>query len=197
MDVPSLQNQHPGRPQRQSIYIFPRLLLQLASQWYSAEITIRVLQVHSVPLDIKAWRYISFMKGLNVYNFNINCLISQVNYFKHKSWFSTGLSTTNLKHALFVYTRPMYTHEVIESITPHRIHTFPSGTPAESIAALMPSPAATPTSAIRLWPQAWPIPGRASYSQSTATWGLPLPTVARKAVSKWYLCCTVKPWLSR
>ncbi len=58
--------------------------------------------------------------------------------------------------------------------------TFPSFPSTESRAALMPSPAPIPTSAIRLCPHACPISGRASYSHRTATWGPEalLPTVA-------------------
>lgn len=50
------------------------------------------------------------------------------------------------------------------------ILTFP-GTPFFSIAALIAIPAPSPDSAIKLWPQACPTPGRASYSQMTATVG--------------------------
>ena len=53
----------------------------------------------------------------------------------------------------------------------------PAPTP---VAVPTPAPAAVPP--IRLWPQAWPMPGRASYSHSTATRGPPEPTTASNAV---------------
>ena len=51
------------------------------------------------------------------------------------------------------------------------LKTFPMFLPALSIAALIPIPAATPHSAIRLCPHACPISGKASYSHRTDTWG--------------------------
>ena len=55
------------------------------------------------------------------------------------------------------------------------------------MAATIPTPAATPTSAIKLCPHACPISGRASYSLMTQIFGLaPAPYVARKAVSSLY-----------
>ena len=55
------------------------------------------------------------------------------------------------------------------------------------MAAIIPTPAATPTSAIRLCPHACPIPGRASYSLITHILGLTsAPYVALKAVSNLY-----------
>ena len=50
------------------------------------------------------------------------------------------------------------------------LKTFPMFLPALSIAALIPIPAATPHSAIRLWPHGCPISGKASYSQRIDTW---------------------------
>ena len=52
--------------------------------------------------------------------------------------------------------------------------------------AWTPSPAPKPAMAIRLWPQPWPISGKASYSARTATVGpspAPPSRVARNAVS--------------
>ena len=56
--------------------------------------------------------------------------------------------------------------------------------PASPVSAARASPAPRPEAAMMLWPQAWPMPGRASYSHTTATSGpSPLPERASKAVS--------------
>src|SRR5438309_797495 len=59
--------------------------------------------------------------------------------------------------------------------------------------------AATPAVAMTLWPQAWPIPGSASYSQRIATVGpSPVSMVARNAVATPATPrSTLKPCLSR
>ncbi|CAM5455167.1 hypothetical protein SCALM49S_05144 [Streptomyces californicus] len=51
---------------------------------------------------------------------------------------------------------------------------------------------------MRLCPQAWPRPGRASYSQAMATVTGPEPMVARNAVSRpWAGAVTSKPCAAR
>ena len=60
-----------------------------------------------------------------------------------------------------------------------RITTVP---PSSSASAAAARPAPSPAVAMMLWPQAWPMPGRASYSQSTAMVGPAVPASARKAV---------------
>ena len=65
------------------------------------------------------------------------------------------------------------------------------------MAAIIPMPAATPTSAIRLCPHACPIPGSASYSLITQIFGLAsAPYVALKAVSSLYDRSTCETKLS-
>ena len=60
--------------------------------------------------------------------------------------------------------------------------TRPPASPARAARA---RPAPRPDAAMMLWPQAWPIPGRASYSHTTATTGpSPSPARASKAVSR-------------
>ena len=61
------------------------------------------------------------------------------------------------------------------------------------------APAPAPEVAMTLWPQAWPMPGSASYSHRMATVGpSPVSMVARKAVSTPPTpCSTLKPCLPR
>ena len=56
--------------------------------------------------------------------------------------------------------------------------------PAASATAAAARPAPRPAVAMMLWPQAWPTPGRASYSHSTATTGPPLPYDESNAVAR-------------
>ncbi len=56
--------------------------------------------------------------------------------------------------------------------------------PVESRAVRAAKAAAAALTPMRLWPQAWPTPGRASYSARKATRGPPWPAVARKAVGR-------------
>ena len=64
------------------------------------------------------------------------------------------------------------------------MHTLPKDFSVAFMAAIIPMPAATPTSAIKLCPQACPISGSASYSEMTQTFGFVVePQVALKAVS--------------
>ena len=56
--------------------------------------------------------------------------------------------------------------------------------PTSSTTEAAPKAAPSPAAAITLCPQAWPISGRASYSQQMATVGLPEPILATKAVSR-------------
>ncbi len=60
-----------------------------------------------------------------------------------------------------------------------RMRTRPPASPARPARA---RPAPRPAAAMTLWPQAWPMPGRASYSQHTATTGPSVPASALKAV---------------
>ena len=83
-------------------------------------------------------------------------------------------------------------------------HTLPLPSNSEDRrAAWIPRDAATPTVAIKLCPQAWPISGKASYSHRTATFGLSAPLLwtslgrARNAVSSLKLLSTLKPRSSR
>ena len=58
--------------------------------------------------------------------------------------------------------------------------------PAASATNAAARPAPNPAVAMMLWPHAWPTPGSASYSHSTATVGPSLPAVLSKAVSRPY-----------
>ena len=55
--------------------------------------------------------------------------------------------------------------------------------PTSSATRASPNPAPTADAAITLWPQAWPIPGKASYSAQITTRSGPLPATARTAVA--------------
>ena len=61
-------------------------------------------------------------------------------------------------------------------------HDAPGRRPRRPRAAAA-SPAPSPAVAMMLWPQAWPMPGRASYSSSTAMVGPRSPARAANAVS--------------